>query len=122
LLVPFRWKCGGIEMFYVYVLKSLVVERYYIGHTTDLEKRLAEHNRGKTRSTKGYLPWRLVYSENFETKSEAFRREQEIKSFKSGIKFKELQKLESWQSGCHRKARSRFAGNAAVMKCFMYMF
>lgn len=86
-------------MFYVYVLKSLVTERCYIGHTAELEKRLAEHNRGKTRSTKGYLPWKVVYTEKFETKSEAFRREQEIKSFKSGLKFKELQNSESWQSG-----------------------
>ena len=85
-------------MHFVYILKSLVTERYYIGHTADLDKRLEEHNRGKTKSTKGYIPWKIVYTEKFETKSEAFKREQEIKSFKSGLKFKELQKLESWQT------------------------
>ena len=86
-------------MYYVYILKSLIVDRYYIGHTSDLDKRLGEHNRGKTRSTKAYAPWKIVYTEEFGLKSEAFKREQEIKSFKSGFKFKELQKLESWQSG-----------------------
>ncbi|HSR17600.1 MAG TPA: hypothetical protein VLM39_05855, partial [Ignavibacteriaceae bacterium] len=53
------------------------------------------------------------------TKSEAYKREQEIKSYKSGYKFHELMKSERWQSGCHRKARSRFAGNAAVLKIRM---
>ncbi len=86
-------------MYFVYILKSLIADRYYIGHTADVDKRLAEHNQGRTRSTKGYKPWKVVYIEKYETKSEAFRREQEIKSYKSGFKFKELQKLESWQSG-----------------------
>ncbi|MBV6422075.1 MAG: GIY-YIG nuclease family protein [Ignavibacteriota bacterium] len=77
-------------MFYVYILKSLKVDRYYIGHTKDLERRLTEHNSCKTRSTKAYVPWKIVYCEKFLTKIEAYQREMEIKSYKSGIKFKEL--------------------------------
>lgn len=86
-------------MYYVYILKSLVTERYYIGHTKDLEKRLNEHNQGRTRSTKAYKPWKLVYAEKYETKSEAYKREVEIKSYKSGYKFQLLKQSESWQSG-----------------------
>jgi putative endonuclease len=60
-------------MYIVYILKSEKVNRYYIGHTEDLIKRVKEHNSGKMRSTKGYLPWKTVYTEEYETKSEALR-------------------------------------------------
>ena len=77
-------------MFTVYVLKSLVKNRFYIGHTADLDKRLREHNAGRTRSTKAYAPWNVIYTENYGTKSQAVKRELEIKSYKSGIKFYSL--------------------------------
>jgi putative endonuclease len=84
---------------YVYILKSIVKNRFYIGCTKDLEKRLKGHNSGNTISTKAYKPWKIVYTEKFKTEEEAYKREKEIKSFKSGLKFKELQKSERWQSG-----------------------
>jgi putative endonuclease len=86
-------------MYKVYILKSQVKERYYIGQTANLDKRLKEHNSGKTRSTKSYSPWKVVYVEELETRSEAVKRELEIKSYKSGIKFKNLLNTERWQSG-----------------------
>lgn len=86
-------------MFYVYILRSINTGRFYVGHSNDLERRLKEHNLGKTRSTKAYAPWKIVYTEQFSTKEEAYRRELDIKSYKSGIKFKELQNSERWQSG-----------------------
>ena len=66
-----------------------------MGHTKDLDKRLNEHNQGRTRSTKSYKPWKLVYGEKYETKSEAYKRELEIKSYKSGYKFQLLKLSES---------------------------
>ncbi len=86
-------------MYYVYILKSKKVNRFYIGHTGNLKRRLEEHNFGKTRSTKAFVPWEIVYIEKFLTKTEAYNRETEIKSYKSGLKFKELLKTERWQSG-----------------------
>ncbi len=77
-------------MFKVYILRSPKFDRYYVGHTKNLVKRLNEHNNGKVRSTKAYLPWVVVYTENYDTKSEAFKREQQIKSYKSGEAFKKL--------------------------------
>ena len=79
-------------MFTVYILFSSSHNRYYIGHSADLNTRLKNHNYGKVRSTKAYKPWTIVYTEDFPTKSEAYKREMEIKSYKSGIKFKELLK------------------------------
>ena len=69
-------------MFYVYILKSEVDGRLYKGMTTDFQKRIEQHNLGKNKSTKGFLPWVMVYKEEFETRVEARARE---KYFKSGI-------------------------------------
>lgn len=68
-------------MFYVYVLESQKDSRLYKGFTNDLDKRIAEHNSGKNKSTKGFIPWKLVYFEEFENLNEAVKRE---KYFKSG--------------------------------------
>ena len=47
-------------MHYVYVLRSQVNGRYYMGITSDPAKRLQQHNSGQTKSTKAYIPWELV--------------------------------------------------------------
>ena len=77
-------------MWYVYILKSLKTDRYYIGHTENLEKRLRQHNSGKTRSLKAYLPFEIIHSEKHDTKQEAYSRERRIKSYKGGEAFKRL--------------------------------
>ena len=48
------------------------------------------HNSGRSKSTKGGLPWILVHSEEFETKQLAFASELEIKAWKSSLRVKEL--------------------------------
>jgi len=73
-------------MYVVYVLKSLVTGRNYYGHTGDLPKRLKDHNSGKVRSTKAYKPWKVIYTEEYATKSEAYQRELFLKSI-AGYKF-----------------------------------
>ncbi|MDD4995067.1 MAG: GIY-YIG nuclease family protein [Patescibacteria group bacterium] len=80
-------------MFTTYILKSLKNGKHYIGHTNDMPARLERHNQGRVKSTKNGRPWELIYSEIFKTKSEANRREFEIKSYKGGILFKKLFKL-----------------------------
>jgi putative endonuclease len=77
-------------MYKTYIIKSLIKKRYYIGHTSDLLRRLEEHNSGKTKSTRPYIPWVLVYYEDFDTKNEAYAREMKIKSYKGGRAFKSL--------------------------------
>ena len=67
-------------MYYVYVLESEIDGRHYKGHTSDLKNRIGQHNSGKTKSTKGYRPWKLVYSEIYNTKEEAIEREKYLKS------------------------------------------
>lgn len=67
-------------MFYVYVLESLKDGRLYKGLTQDITKRLKQHNNGENKSTKGFMPWRLIYQEVFETRLEAGAREKFLKS------------------------------------------
>ena len=69
---------------YCYILYSPTLSKHYIGSTPDIERRLSEHNnRGKDKFTSTGLPWSLVYIEEFETLTEARRREQYIKRMKS---------------------------------------
>ena len=67
-------------MYYVYILKSKKDGRLYKGLTESLEKRILQHNNGYNKSTKGFIPWVLVYHENFETRKEARAREVFFKS------------------------------------------
>ncbi|WP_179008635.1 GIY-YIG nuclease family protein [Winogradskyella forsetii] len=67
-------------MFYVYVLYSVNFDRNYVGMTDRLEERLIEHNQGKTKSTKAFVPWVRVHEEVFETRLEARTREKYLKS------------------------------------------
>ena len=69
-------------MYYTYVIYSKIYDRIYIGQTSNLENRLTCHNSGKVRSTKHYVPWELVYSEQFTSRSDAMKRELEFKSHK----------------------------------------
>ncbi|MBK7872687.1 MAG: GIY-YIG nuclease family protein [Saprospiraceae bacterium] len=68
-------------MFFVYILKSQLTGKHYYGHTKHIDVRLKEHNTGRVKSTKAYSPpWQVIYTESFETKSEAFKRELFFKS------------------------------------------
>ena len=67
-------------MYYIYVIVSLTFNNRYVGNTHNIEKRIREHNDGKCRYTKGRNPWKLVYQEEFQLRSEAMAREKFLKS------------------------------------------
>ncbi len=69
-------------MFTVYVLRSKSTGRFYTGSTSDLGRRLDEHNAEVSASTKHRGPWELIYREDYATRPEAVRRERELKSGK----------------------------------------
>jgi putative endonuclease len=68
--------------FYVYILQSETTNRYYIGQTIDVEERLAYHNANYSKSLKNRGPWRLMYQEQYLTRTAAVRRERELKAWK----------------------------------------
>jgi putative endonuclease len=69
------------KVFFVYVIRSIQLpSKHYVGHSENIERRLIEHNKGKTKSTKAFRPWKLVYFEEFPTREEAAKREKFLKS------------------------------------------
>lgn len=73
-------------MHYVYVLKSLKDDKSYIGQTSDLKRRFAEHQNGDSVSTKNRKPFVLVYYEAYRAKADAVLRERKLKQFKNTYK------------------------------------
>ena len=69
--------------FVVYIIYSASLDQYYIGHSEDMEDRLFRHNNSGSKSTKKTNDWELVHTEIFQIKSEATKRELEIKKKKS---------------------------------------
>lgn len=65
---------------FVYILKSINNNKFYVGSTTDIDRRIIEHNRGYTTYTKRYMPWKVIYFEKYINLSDARKRERYFKS------------------------------------------
>jgi len=70
-------------MYNVYILQSDKTGKFYVGSTGDLEDRLIRHFNGRSIATKHGEPWKLVFTEEYNSRQEGFHREMEIKSWKS---------------------------------------
>ena len=79
-------------MFWVYAISSLNRSYIYVGLTSDLESRIARHNKGYEKTTKPYRPFVLLFSEQVNTKTDARERK---KYRKSGIGKEKLRRLRS---------------------------
>ncbi len=64
--------------------------RIYVGMSDNPLKRLAEHNNGKTKSTKGFVPWKLFFTKQFATRKEARENEKYYKSGSGKEKLKAM--------------------------------
>jgi len=73
-------------MYYVYILQSNKNRSLYIGFTSDLNKRIKEHNNGKSFHTKKYMPWKIVYFEGYCDRNDAYNREQSLKLHAQGLR------------------------------------
>ena len=83
-----------MKSYFIYILKSGKNGSSYVGHTADLQKRLLEHNNGKSLSTRNKRPWKLIYTEEFQTRSEAMLREKYFKSIEGRRELKASKVLE----------------------------
>ena len=68
--------------YHIYVLRSSSTNKLYVGQTNNLELRVDTHNKGVSRYTNKRGPWKLIYSEEFASRSEALKREMFLKSGK----------------------------------------
>jgi putative endonuclease len=88
-----KWGLFAFSMYTVYIIYSESFDSFYIGFTSNIEVRLLQHNSGQTKSTKAKVPWRIVYTETFETSGEATRRERFLKKQKNKTFYKKLSNL-----------------------------
>jgi putative endonuclease len=83
-------------MFYVYILRSLKDKKTYVGYTYELKQRLEKHTNGLVKSTKHRRPFKLLFTENFQTEKEAKKREL------------------WWKSGAGRRKLKKYFNNSVV--------
>ncbi|WP_282160342.1 GIY-YIG nuclease family protein [Ulvibacterium marinum] len=64
----------------MYILHSTEFNKFYVGLSQNIDKRLKEHDEGWSKSTRPYILWRVVHSEKFKTRMEARTREKYLKT------------------------------------------
>ncbi|MBI0401353.1 GIY-YIG nuclease family protein [Cyclobacterium marinum] len=67
----------------VYILYSVSLNRYYVGQSKNHIERLERHQSGRNKSTKAGKPWEIVHVEFFNNRSDAVRKERQIKNIGS---------------------------------------
>ena len=67
----------------VYIIKSQKDGRFYFGQTNNLQRRLEDHNTGKSSYPKKYLLWDIYTFKEFDSRSEAYKVEKKLKNLKS---------------------------------------
>jgi putative endonuclease len=77
-------------MFYCYVLQSQTTGRRYVGSCENLNERIRRHNAGESKATKHGIPWALLHSESFGTRSGAAQRERYYKTGRGGDELDEM--------------------------------
>jgi putative endonuclease len=70
-------------LYTVYILFSVKYNKIYIGYTSDLINRFHSHNELNTKGwTRSFRPWKVIYCEHFENKTQAEKRERQLKDGK----------------------------------------
>ena len=77
-------------VYYVYILHSTKINKTYVGFCNDIKNRLQKHNRGQVKSTKRFMPWKIIHLEEYKTAQEAKYREQYWKSGAGRRKLKQF--------------------------------
>jgi putative endonuclease len=72
-----------MKLGYVYILRSQKNNRFYIGSTDNIDKRLKEHNLGKSKYTSESGPWKIVFQQEFGTLKLARQVEIKLKKLKN---------------------------------------
>ncbi len=77
-------------LFIVYIIYSHIKDKYYIGFSSNLAERIIRHNQKSKGFTGNVNDWKIVFTQEFATKTEALAREKQIKSWKSKEKIIQL--------------------------------
>ena len=79
-----------MKMNFLYILQSKKDGKFYIGSTSNINRRIIAHNKGYSKYTKNKGPLERVYKEEYNTLSEAKEREYYLKSLKSKVAIQKL--------------------------------
>ncbi len=77
-------------MYFVYLIQSDFDNSFYVGYSQDPHKRLLAHNNGESTYTRRKMPWKLLYTEEYNSKSEALKREKFLKAQRNTEFYKKL--------------------------------
>lgn len=77
-------------MIFVYAISSIEKNYIYVGMTRDIDERFKRHNSGREKTTRGYVPFQLIYTEECSDRVEARKRE---KYWKSGVGKEQLRMI-----------------------------
>jgi putative endonuclease len=69
--------------YFFYIIFSHYLNKYYLGHSSEIHERIRKHNSNHKGFTGNVNDWKLVYSEKFDTKEAAYARERELKKWKN---------------------------------------
>lgn len=94
-----------MKFYYVYILQSLKNQSFYIGYTSDLQKRLAQHNLGKNLATRPFTPYKLIFYEAFLNRIDAKKREEYLKS--------------GWGLRSIKKLLAKYLANSKIKSSFL---
>jgi len=70
-------------MYFVYIIYSSARDRYYVGSCEDVDKRLIKHNTNHSGFTGKVLDWAVKRTEDYANKTDALKREKQLKAWKS---------------------------------------
>ena len=76
--------------YYVYILFSLSIRKYYIGQTKDVKERLNRHNSGREKYTTKGKPWQLEFYSWCDSRAEAMQLERKLKNLRSQERIKKF--------------------------------
>ena len=82
---------------FVYILYSASYDKYYIGHTSDMDRRINEHNGDDAGWTKSYQPWEIAHKERCSDRLTAIEKEKYLKSLKNKERLQDY--IAGWRNG-----------------------
>ena len=89
------------KIYTVYILKSILTDKFYIGYTNNVARRISEHNSEDNKGwTKSFRPWKIFFTQKCENMIEAVRLEKYLKSLKNKDRIREYRA--GWRSGISR--------------------
>jgi len=77
-------------MYFVYLIQSEIDNSFYVGYSQNPHKRILAHNNGESTYTRRKMPWKLVYTEAYISKSDALKREKFLKAQRNTEFYKKL--------------------------------